>query len=119
MHRDALFAFFAAVFLSVFAAPAFADYRVALVIGNGAYTRVPHLPNPVHDAEDVAAALKRSGFEIIFATDLDKAGMDEAMIKFARACAAVRRDQLSCAGGRPVERRGRPTAHGASRRCRR
>jgi hypothetical protein len=61
MHRDALFAFFAAVFLSVFAAPAFADYRVALVIGNGAYTRVPHPPNPVHDAEDVAAALKRSG----------------------------------------------------------
>ena len=31
------------------------------------------------------AALKRSGFEIIEATDLDKAGMDEAIIKFARA----------------------------------
>jgi len=85
MHRDMLFAFFAAVFFSIFAAPAFADNRVALVIGNGAYARVPHLPNPPHDAEDVAAALKRSGFEIIVATDLDKAGMDEAMIKFARA----------------------------------
>jgi len=85
MHRDVLFAFFAAVFLSVCATPAFADNRVALVIGNGAYARVPHLPNPVHDAEDVAAALRRSGFEIIVATDLDKAGMDEVMIKFARA----------------------------------
>src|SRR5246127_871825 len=84
MHRDVFFAFFAAAFFGVFA-PAFADNRVALVIGNGAYARVPHLPNPVHDAEDVAAALKRSGFEIIVATDLDKAGMDEAMIKFARA----------------------------------
>jgi uncharacterized caspase-like protein len=80
-----LFAFFAAVFFSAFVTPAFADHRVALVIGNSAYVRVPHLPNPIHDAEDVAAALKRSGFEIIVATDLDKAGMDEAMIKFARA----------------------------------
>jgi len=85
MHRDVLFAFFAAVFIIAFVTPAFADNRVALVIGNSAYVRVPHLPNPVHDAEDVAAALKRSGFEIIVATDLDKAGMDEAMIKFARA----------------------------------
>jgi len=80
MHRDVLFAFFAAVFFSVFVSPAFAGNRVALVIGNGAYARVPHLPNPVHDAEDVAAVLKRSGFETIVATNLDKAGMDEAMI---------------------------------------
>jgi hypothetical protein len=85
MHRDVLLAFFAAVFISAFVTPAFADNRVALVIGNSAYVRVPHLPNPVHDAEDVAAALRRSGFEIMVATDLDKAGMDEAMIKFARA----------------------------------
>ncbi len=85
MHRNVQFAFFAVVFFGVFVAPAFADNRVALVIGNSAYVRAPHLPNPVHDAEDVAAALKRSGFEIMVATDLDKAGMDEAMIKFARA----------------------------------
>ena len=85
MHRDVLFAFFAALFFCAFVAPAFADNRVALVIGNSAYARAPHLPNPVHDAEDVAAALKRSGFEIIVATDLDKAGMDEAIIRFARA----------------------------------
>ena len=89
MHRNVLFAFFAAVFISVLVTPAFADSRVALVIGNGAYARVPHLPNPAHDAEDVAAALKRSGFEIIVATDLDKAGMDEATIKFARAARAA------------------------------
>jgi Caspase domain len=85
MHRTVQLAFFAAVFISLFAAPAFADNRVALVIGNGAYARVPHLNNPAHDAEDVAAALKRSGFETIVATDLDKNGMDEAIIKFARA----------------------------------
>jgi hypothetical protein len=85
MHRDVLFAFLAALFLNLFVVPAFADNRVALVVGNGAYSRAPHLLNPVHDAEDVAAALKRSGFEIIIATDLDKAGMEDAIIKFARA----------------------------------
>src|SRR5262249_15371591 len=85
MHRNVLFAFFAAVFFSAFATPALADNRVALVMGNGAYARVPHLSNPAHDAEDAAAPLKRSGFATIVATDLDRAGMDEVMIKFARA----------------------------------
>ena len=62
-----------------------ADARVALVIGNGAYKHIPWLRNPQNDAEDVAAALKRSGFDTILATDLDKAGMDNAAIRFARA----------------------------------
>jgi hypothetical protein len=35
-------------------AQALADKRVALVIGNGAYAHAPHLPNPPHDAQDVA-----------------------------------------------------------------
>jgi len=39
------------------AVPSHADERVALIIGNGAYAHAPHLPNPTHDAEDVAAAL--------------------------------------------------------------
>jgi len=88
MRRDA-FLVFAALFFNIFAVPAFGDNRVALVIGNGAYSRAPHLPNPFHDAEDVAAALKRSGFETILATDLDKSRMDEALIKFARAARAA------------------------------
>ena len=65
--------------------PAHADKRVALVIGNGAYAHATHLPNPRHDAEDVAAALQRTGFETILGVDLDKAGMDDAAIRFARA----------------------------------
>jgi Caspase domain/Domain of unknown function (DUF4189) len=78
-----------AVFLVVFAIAAFidpslADTRVALVIGNGAYRNAPQLPNPANDAADVAASLKRSGFDAILATDLDKAAMDDAMIRFAR-----------------------------------
>ncbi|MGP0058819.1 MAG: SUMF1/EgtB/PvdO family nonheme iron enzyme [Beijerinckiaceae bacterium] len=82
---------FAFVFFTVACAatigvrPALAEKRVALIIGNGAYAHAQHLPNPAHDAEDVAAALKRSGFETIVGRDLDKAKMDEAAIEFARA----------------------------------
>ena len=59
--------------------------RVALVIGNGAYVNAQKLPNPRNDAQDVAAALKRTGFDTILALDVDKAGMDDAEIRFARA----------------------------------
>jgi formylglycine-generating enzyme required for sulfatase activity len=64
---------------------ALAEKGIALVIGNGAYAHAEHLPNPAHDAEDVAAALKRSGFETIVGLDLDNAKMDDAAIEFARA----------------------------------
>src|SRR6516165_4169650 len=63
---------------------AHADRRVALVIGNGAYRNIPALSNPVNDATDVAAALKRSGFEVALETNLDQAAMQEAAIRFAR-----------------------------------
>src|SRR5262245_44287598 len=65
-------------------APAAAEKRIALVIGNGAYQHTAALPNPRNDAADVAGALTRLGFETIFETDLGKAGMDEVMIRFAR-----------------------------------
>ena len=58
---------------------------MALVIGNGAYKNAPKLPNPRNDAQDVAAALTRVGFDTILAVDVDKAGLDDAEIRFARA----------------------------------
>jgi phosphate transport system substrate-binding protein len=75
----------AAAFAAVLAAPAFAETRVALVIGNGAYKNAPRLPNPANDANDVATALRRSGFDTILATDLDRNGMEDATFRFARA----------------------------------
>jgi formylglycine-generating enzyme required for sulfatase activity len=66
-------------------AQAFADRRVALVIGNGAYAKAPYLPNPPHDAADVAAALERLGFEVIRGVDVGRAGMQDAVVRFARA----------------------------------
>lgn len=62
-----------------------AETRVALVIGNGAYESKGRLPNPVNDADDVAAALKRANFEVILGKDLQQAAMQDATIRFARA----------------------------------
>ena len=64
---------------------ALAERRVALVIGNGAYKNATHLPNPTNDARDVAAALGRIGFDTILGLDLDRAGMDDYAVRFARA----------------------------------
>src|SRR5271168_2903871 len=62
-----------------------AETRVALVIGNSAYAHVPQLSNPLNDAEDVAAVLKRNGFDVILGIDLNQSGMQDAAIHFARA----------------------------------
>lgn len=64
---------------------AHAEKRVALVIGNAAYKNAPALQNPRNDAQDIAEALKRIGFETIVGLDLDKAGMEEKSIVFSRA----------------------------------
>ena len=53
---------FAALLLA--AVPASAGTRVALVVGNSAYQNVPFLPNPVNDAADLSASLRRLGFDI-------------------------------------------------------
>src|ERR1700761_291318 len=64
---------------------AHADVRVALVIGNGAYKNAPALPNPSNDAREVAASLKRTGFDTIVAVDLDRSAMEDAVSRFAKA----------------------------------
>ncbi len=65
--------------------PAQAQKRVALVIGNSAYVHANPLPNPANDANDIAAALKDVGFEVILGLDLDKRGFDIKVRDFARA----------------------------------
>lgn len=70
---------------ALLSSPALAEKRVALVIGNGAYQNATPLPNPRNDAQDVGAALTRTGFETIVGIDLDRAGMDKAAVSFTRA----------------------------------
>jgi uncharacterized caspase-like protein len=52
------------VFL-VTCAPAQADKRVALVIGNSAYKSAPKLANPVGDAALIGGMLKKAGFDTV------------------------------------------------------
>src|ERR1700680_1332948 len=64
-------------------APGHAEKRVALVIGNSAYSKVPRLPNPANDAGAIAALLGRSGFDVVQTkTNLDLASMRRALRDF-------------------------------------
>jgi len=47
------------------ASPAFADKRIALVIGNSAYQNVNKLPNPAKDAASIGDMLKKAGFDVV------------------------------------------------------
>lgn len=73
------------VFTGTMAAAAATERRVALVIGNSAYENTPALANPANDADDVADALTRVGFDVILKRNLTKDGMDDAFRSFARA----------------------------------
>jgi hypothetical protein len=79
-------AFVAVIAVALFVGgAAHAEKRVALVIGNSAYTNVPHLDNPAHDARLMADTLKAIGFELIGngpLVDLDKPSFDNALQKF-------------------------------------
>ena len=57
--------FLAAALLLVVCQPAFAEKRVALVLGNSAYQNVARLANPVNDGAMIAATLKNAGFDVV------------------------------------------------------
>lgn len=66
------------------ATSAFAERRVALVIGNGGYRQLPKLDNPRNDAEDMARELGNLGFEVVGGVDLDHSGFVRALREFER-----------------------------------
>jgi uncharacterized caspase-like protein len=55
----------------------------ALVIGNATYPKQP-LKNPVNDATDIAAKLKRYGFNVILATDHTNRDIAKALKAFGK-----------------------------------
>jgi formylglycine-generating enzyme required for sulfatase activity len=66
-------------------APASAEKRVALVVGNSKYTGIPPLRNPANDARLIADTLRGLGFTLTGGgpqIDLDKAGLDRAVQDF-------------------------------------
>ena len=63
--------------------PAFADSRVALVIGNSAYAGVGALSNPKNDAALVAATLGGEGFKVTLVQDANRIAMLKALRGFS------------------------------------
>jgi uncharacterized caspase-like protein len=49
--------------------------RVALVIGNSTYQKIQALKNSMNDANDMAATLKRLGYEMLTGVNLDRKAM--------------------------------------------
>jgi uncharacterized caspase-like protein len=68
---------------------AVAEKRVALVVGNGAYTHATRLNNPVNDAKDVTEALKRLGFEVVQGNDVSNEKFDDLIQSFSSKLAGA------------------------------
>ena len=73
---------FMAFVLGSICTQAWAEKRVALVIGNSAYQHTVQLANPKNDPSDMAAKLQSLGFEVVSDKDLDLAGMRRTVRDF-------------------------------------
>jgi formylglycine-generating enzyme required for sulfatase activity len=77
-----------ALLVGVFASPASAETRIALVVGNTSYTHAPPLDNPKNDARLLADTLQALGFTLVGngpQLDLDKRAFDNIVRTFGRA----------------------------------
>jgi hypothetical protein len=74
---------------------AWAENRLALVIGQSAYKSVPALANPGNDARAVAQLLTDSGFEVSQASDLTQNQMRQTVSDFAGRVAARGADTVA------------------------
>ncbi len=80
--------------------------RIALVIGNAIYANAPPLPNAANDADDVAAELKKLGYEVFGSpkTDFTKAEL-AAMIDVFQRKAVTAEDAVVWYAGHGKEMR--------------
>ncbi|WOH85107.1 caspase family protein [Bradyrhizobium sp. BEA-2-5] len=74
-----------AVAFVVSAAPAHAEKRVALVVGNNDYKNVPKLLKAVNDARTMGDTLKQLGFSVMVAENLNRQAFSETLLAFDRA----------------------------------
>ena len=76
-------------------APALAENRIALVIGNSSYETVSVLPNPANDARAMTELLTSAGFEVVQAPNLTQGGMRQAIGSFAATLARKGADTVA------------------------
>jgi hypothetical protein len=68
--------------LAAFAAPAQAEKRVALVIGNNDYRNVPKLLKAVNDARTIGETLKQLGFSVMVAENQTRQAFSQSLLAF-------------------------------------
>jgi hypothetical protein len=85
----------AALLMGLSGARAWAENRIALVIGNSNYRAVTPLPNPVNDAKAVADELKAAAFDVTQALDVGQADMRRAIKDFATKISAKGADTVA------------------------
>src|SRR5438094_1766177 len=64
--------------------PAINGKRLALVIGNGAYTSAPPLKNPPNDAREMAATLRTLGFDVTSGINANQRDMKRLIREFGQ-----------------------------------
>jgi hypothetical protein len=64
------------------AAPAHAEKRVALVVGNNDYRNVPKLQKAVNDARTMGDTLKQLGFSVMVAENLNRQQFSQTLLAF-------------------------------------
>jgi hypothetical protein len=74
-----------ALALLALAAPARAEKRVALVIGNNEYKNVPKLQKAVNDARTMGNTLKQLGFSVMVAENQTRQAFSETLLAFDAA----------------------------------
>ncbi len=73
----------ASLFAIIACNPAFAENRLALVIGNSAYRAVAPLPNAENDARGMSDLLTSAGFEVMTTPDLSQDDLRKTIGEFA------------------------------------
>jgi Caspase domain len=75
--------------------PATAEGRIALVIGNSAYSGLARLKNPMSDAKLMTRTLRNLGFDVAELLDADAEGMKKAIQQFGRRIEQAGGDTVS------------------------
>ncbi|OPY97114.1 hypothetical protein A5906_37320 [Bradyrhizobium sacchari] len=97
-RRIAIFGVAALSTLVSMQAQATADDRIALVVGNSDYRKVPKLINPANDAADMATSLGRLGYSVRHLADLDYNHFRQALIEFGNAAKTADKAVIFFAG---------------------
>jgi len=59
--------------------------RIALVIGNGAYEKLPALANPLNDARAIGKKLEALGFDVVSVLDRGRKAFEAELVRFYAA----------------------------------